>query len=103
MFCLTWSHDAVLGVVAASKGYPGAYEKKKPIVTLPEAELLFCAGMNKTNDHYETAGGRVLLVAEKAANLRDAKNEVYRKLEELDTEYLFYRTDIGDKAIKRLK
>ncbi|SFE88885.1 phosphoribosylamine--glycine ligase [Alteribacillus iranensis] len=100
---LTWSHDAVLGVVAASKGYPGAYEKKKPIVTLPEAELLFCAGMNKTNDHYETAGGRVLLVAEKAPTLKEAKDKVYNELKNLDTNHLFYRTDIGDKAIKRLK
>ncbi|SDI40942.1 phosphoribosylamine--glycine ligase [Alteribacillus bidgolensis] len=98
---LEWSNDAVLGVVAASKGYPGSYEKYKPLNALPSSEHLYFAGVEKEGNQLLTAGGRVLLIAEKASKLKQARDTVYQKLEKLDTEYLFYRTDIGDKAIFR--
>ncbi|MFB4165452.1 phosphoribosylamine--glycine ligase [Alteribacillus sp. JSM 102045] len=98
---LEWSSEAVLGVVAASKGYPGSYEKYKPLTSLPSSEYLYYAGVEKEGDQLLTAGGRVLLAAEKASRLKEAKEAVYQKLEKLETEYLFYRTDIGDKAIFR--
>ncbi|WP_158734630.1 phosphoribosylamine--glycine ligase [Alteribacillus sp. YIM 98480] len=98
---LEWSDDAVLGVVAASKGYPGSYEKYKPLNSLPSSEHLYFAGVEKEGDQLLTAGGRVLLIAEKASKLKQARDTVYQKLEKLDTEHLFYRTDIGDKAIYR--
>ncbi|MFB5661207.1 phosphoribosylamine--glycine ligase [Alteribacillus sp. HJP-4] len=98
---LSWSKDAVLGVVAASIGYPGSYEKGKPIKHIPEADLLFFAGVKKEGSELQTGGGRVLLLAEKAAQLNEAKEKVYDKLQQLDDTYLFYRKDIGDKAIFR--
>ncbi|MDQ0300475.1 phosphoribosylamine--glycine ligase [Salibacterium salarium] len=100
---LLWSEEAVLGVVAAAKGYPGPYAKGKLIQAVPEAELLFFAGVKKEADNYQTAGGRVLLLAEKSSSLKDAKEAVYDKLQHLDTTNLFYRTDIGDKAITRFE
>ncbi|WP_240376057.1 phosphoribosylamine--glycine ligase [Bacillus piscicola] len=99
---LTWSDDAVLGVVAASKGYPGPYEKGKQLGMLPDAAYLFIAGADRKNGGYVTAGGRVLLAAEKASTLEEAQAAVYQKLEQLDDRHVFYRKDIGDRAIKRI-
>lgn len=98
---LEWSEDAVLGVVAASKGYPGAYEKHQPIRSVPESEYLFFAGIDQIDGQLVTSGGRVLLISEKAPTLKEAKEKVYEKLQSLDDEHLFYRKDIGDKAIYR--
>ncbi|WP_252315740.1 phosphoribosylamine--glycine ligase [Sinobaca sp. H24] len=96
---LSWSDDAVLGVVAASKGYPGSYAKHQPIASVPDSDMLFFAGVEEEEGQYKTAGGRVLLIAEKASTLEEAQTNVYAKLENLDTTNLFYRTDIGHKAI----
>ncbi|MDZ5783296.1 phosphoribosylamine--glycine ligase [Marinococcus luteus] len=95
-----WSEEAVLGVVAASKGYPGSYEKNRPIHHVPESPLLFFAGVEKKNGVYVNSGGRVLLLSEKAATLGEAKAQVYEKMKELDTNNLFYRTDIGFRALQ---
>lgn len=94
-----WSEEAVLGVVAASKGYPGSYEKNHPIHRVPDSPLLFFAGVEKKNGVYVNSGGRVLLLSEKAATLGEAKTQVYEKMKELDTGNLFYRTDIGFRAL----
>ncbi|SDW86043.1 phosphoribosylamine--glycine ligase [Marinococcus luteus] len=96
-----WSEDAVVGVVAASKGYPGSYEKNRPIHHVPESPLLFFAGVEKKNGGYVNSGGRVLLLSEKAATLGEAKAQVYEKMKELDTGNLFYRTDIGFRALQQ--
>lgn len=96
---LSWSDDAVLGVVAASKGYPGSYAKHQPIAAVPSSDMLFFAGVEEEDGEYKTAGGRVLLLAEKASTLEEAQTKVYAKLERLDTTNLFYRKDIGHKAI----
>ncbi|SDH77522.1 phosphoribosylamine--glycine ligase [Alteribacillus persepolensis] len=98
---LEWSDEAVLGVVAASKGYPGSYEKYQPIKKMPQADYLYFAGVSEQDKHLVTAGGRVLLLAEKAETLQQAQAAVYEKLAQLDTTNLFYRKDIGDKAMKR--
>jgi phosphoribosylamine--glycine ligase len=95
-----WSEEAVLGVVAASKGYPGSYEKNHTIQQVPKSPLLFFAGVEKKNGVYVNSGGRVLLLSEKAATLGEAKKQVYEKMKELDTGNLFYRTDIGFRALK---
>ncbi|MGY4691136.1 phosphoribosylamine--glycine ligase [Salibacterium sp. K-3] len=96
---LSWSDEAVLGVVAASKGYPGPYEKGVPIADVPDADLLFFAGVDEQEGSYVTAGGRVLLLAEKASTIEAAQAAAYEKLEDLDTSHLFYRTDIGHHII----
>ncbi|WP_026701518.1 phosphoribosylamine--glycine ligase [Salibacterium aidingense] len=98
---LIWSDEAVLGVVAASKGYPGPYDKGASISSVPESELLFFAGVGEQDGRYVTAGGRVLLLAEKGATLEEAQTTVYKKLEELDTSHLFFRKDIGHHIISR--
>ncbi|MCL6588272.1 MAG: phosphoribosylamine--glycine ligase, partial [Anoxybacillus sp.] len=95
--------EAVLGVVLAAKGYPEAYEKGAEIAgleTLKESTLVFHAG-TKREDVLRTNGGRVLLVAAKGATLQEAQREVYDEIAKVRCDQLFYRRDIGDKAIKR--
>ncbi|GGJ78258.1 phosphoribosylamine--glycine ligase [Anoxybacillus voinovskiensis] len=100
---LTWTDEAVLGVVLAAKGYPEAYEKGAEIAgleTLKESTLVFHAG-TKREDVLRTNGGRVLLVAAKGATLQEAQREVYDEIAKVRCDQLFYRRDIGYKAIKR--
>ncbi|WP_070120956.1 phosphoribosylamine--glycine ligase [Bacillus marinisedimentorum] len=102
---LRWSSDAVLGVVLASKGYPGSYEKGNPIPKVENVSgeaLVFHAGTKKAGDAFATNGGRLLLVAARHSNLQQAKEHVYKEMEKLQSDAVFYRTDIGRKAISHV-
>jgi phosphoribosylamine---glycine ligase len=100
---LSWDKQAMIGVVVASKGYPEDYEKGavlKGLDDFSEDIFTFHAGTVKNEQgEYVTAGGRVLLVGTKADSLGDASKKVYRELEKLKCEGVFYRKDIGYKAI----
>lgn len=103
---LTWSDNAIVGVVLASKGYPGNYEKGRKFSGLdnftPET-LTFHAGSKKQNGDFVTNGGRVLLLAHSAENLLEAQKAVYQEIVKIESEALFYRNDIGSKAIKSMQ
>ena len=59
------------------------------------------AGTNLNEDGaFTTDGGRVLLVAAKSKTLKNAQDKVYKELEKLESDGVFYRKDIGFKAIK---
>ncbi|MCM3766853.1 phosphoribosylamine--glycine ligase [Neobacillus niacini] len=100
---LEWDSQAMVGVVVASNGYPEAYEKGAVLhglAELTEHAYVFHAGTAKnTADEYITAGGRVLLVGSKADSLHEAQDKVYHELEKLTCDGVFYRKDIGAKAI----
>lgn len=101
---LCWSDEAYVGVVLASGGYPEAYDKGLTIKGLdfvsPET-LVFYAGVKKsTDDELVTDGGRILLLAEKAGDLKAAQTLVYDEMSKLHCVNSFYRMDIGDKALK---
>lgn len=102
---LSWSEQAVLGVVLASKGYPKEYEKGAVIHGLTRVEeetLVFHAGTKEESGNFVTNGGRVLLVARRASGLKEAQEEVYQELTKVESDGLFHRTDIGNKAIAYL-
>lgn len=95
---LKWSEENVLGIILASKGYPGKYETGSPITGLDKIgveTLVFHCGTKKTENRFETNGGRVLLVARKAKNLKTARKELYESVKSIKCENLFYRSDIG--------
>lgn len=101
---IEWASDAVIGVVVASKGYPGDYEKGLPIPDLNVLDpgiKVFHAGTaaGKERGTYESNGGRLLLVAAKGANIQDAYANVYKEMKKLDSEHFFYRSDIGHNAL----
>lgn len=100
---LKWSEQAVIGVVVAAEGYPNKYKKNTPIHGLDNGSsdsLVFHAGTKLSEGTYVTNGGRVLLVASKADSLELAQEQVYKELKKLSPEGVFYRKDIGDKALK---
>lgn len=93
---LTWEEQSCLGVVLASEGYPGPYQKNTPLPALAGESFVVYAGVNKTETAFVSNGGRVLLVGAKRTSLEDAGKLVYSTLppnEELKG--FFYRTDIG--------
>lgn len=100
---IEWYEEDMLGVVIASKGYPEAYEKGAVIQGLDKMEdvSIFHAGTDLNEDGaFTTDGGRVLLIAAKSRTLKDAQDKVYKELEKLESDGVFYRKDIGFKAIK---
>ncbi|MED2974680.1 phosphoribosylamine--glycine ligase [Fictibacillus sp. B-59209] len=101
---LSWSNEAVLGVVLASGGYPEAYKKGIKITglnKLNEDTLLFHAGTKQAEEGLVTDGGRILLAAVKGADLSKAQEAVYEEMAKIQCDASFYRTDIGSKAISR--
>lgn len=101
---LNWSDDAVLGVVMASKGYPRDYEKGYVISGLEDLDretVVFHAGTKEQDGQIVTNGGRVLLLARRANTLKEAQQAVYQEIAKVKSDGLFYRKDIGNKAILR--
>ena len=100
---LTWSKDHIIGVVLASKGYPGKYEKGIPIQGLenigPDTKIFHFATARDQNG-YVTNGGRVLFAVRKAEALAAAREKLYQDIKHIKCENLFYRSDIGWRALK---
>ncbi|GEL78024.1 phosphoribosylamine--glycine ligase [Tenuibacillus multivorans] len=95
---LTWSDEAMVGVVLASQGYPGNYEKGNVIPNLTQINediLTFHAGTKHVANEWQTNGGRLLLLASKQPFLQEARERVYKEMEKLKSKDTFYRTDIA--------
>lgn len=101
-FELEWNPEAFLGVVLASKGYPGSYEKGKEIKGLENVKSeVFHMGTKKDGDKIFTAGGRVLMVTGKGKSLEEANENARIEIEKIDCPSLFHRSDIGKAALKK--
>jgi phosphoribosylamine---glycine ligase len=92
--------------VMASGGYPGAYESGKKITGLDEASKLdgvkvFHAGTTKRDGNFYTAGGRVLGVTARAADLESAVTRAYQACGKINFESVHYRKDIAARALKK--
>ncbi len=101
-----WSPDATVCVVMASGGYPGGYEVGKKITGIAEAEQVdgvkvFHAGTSKLDGDYYTAGGRVLGVTARAADLKTALERAYAAAGKINFEGAHYRRDIAARALKK--
>ncbi|HHT7236276.1 TPA: phosphoribosylamine--glycine ligase [Bacillus cereus] len=98
---LEWSEEAVIGVVLASKGYPEAYKKGEIITGLDRLEdaIVFHSGTEMKHGDFVTNGGRVLFIAYKAKDLQEAKDRVYKEIAKIESDGLFYRSDIGYRTI----
>ncbi len=98
---IEWHDFATLGIVLASKGYPGAYEAGFEIKNLEAVEAkVYHMGTARKDDKIVTAGGRVLLVVGKGASLEAARKNALAQISKIECEALFNRTDIGHWAIK---
>ena len=100
---VTWTDQGVtLGVVVASEGYPLDYEKG---VVLPEKTeddiITYYAGakFDEKSRALLSNGGRVYMLVTTADSVKEAQEKIYAQLKNQETEGLFYRNDIGGKAI----
>jgi phosphoribosylamine--glycine ligase len=100
-----WDTRAALGVVLAAGGYPGSYEKGKVIAGLGEGEdasrKVFHAGTAERDGQVVTAGGRVLCAAALGDSVAEAQAAAYTLAEHISWDGMFYRTDIGYRAVAR--
>ena len=98
---LEWSEKATLGIVLASKGYPGDYEKGHVIEGLDKVDAkVYHMGTALKDGKFVTNGGRVLFVVGEGATLKEAQAAALASVEKIECDNLFHRTDIGYQAIK---
>lgn len=102
--CATeWSPEAYLGVVLASKGYPGSYKKGVEIKGLDKVDAeVYHMGTKRDGDRILTAGGRVLMVVGKGKNIAEANEAAKAEIAKIDCPELFHRTDIGKASLNQL-
>ena len=99
---LEWHDFAALGIVLASKGYPGNYEKGHEITGLENvAGTVYHMGTKADGDRILTAGGRVLFVVGRGRDLAEARAAALRDVERIGCDNLFHRTDIGHWAFDK--
>ncbi len=98
---ITWNDQATLGIVLASKGYPGSYEKGYAIKGTDKVDgSIYHMGTALKDGEYVTSGGRVMIVVCQAPTLREAQQKAAAEVAKIECENLFHRSDIGDKAFK---
>lgn len=122
-----WSNATTMGVVLASKGYPGSYEKNHlmDLTELSDAKIctptgapivindkaiavreaysspvqIFHMGTAVKEGQLLTNGGRVIMVTVTADNLHSAQQEVYKAVKMIKCDNLFYRNDIAHQGL----
>ena len=101
---ITWMDEGVtLGVVVASEGYPLDYEKGLPLPEKTDGDIItYYAGAKFAENSRAllSNGGRVYMLVTTADTVSAAQEKIYDQLKKQDTTGLFYRTDIGSKAVK---
>jgi len=105
-FEIEWDSRAAVCVVMASKGYPGDYEKGKPISGLREVSqmedvVVFHAGTAFKDEQVVTNGGRVLSVTGLGEDIPKAIEKTYQAVKKISWDGVHYRKDIGLKALQR--
>jgi phosphoribosylamine--glycine ligase len=103
---LRWTPGAAACVIASSAGYPGSYSTGFPISGLEAAARVpgvqvFHSGTALKDGQIVTSGGRVLGVTAAGDNLELALGKAYEALGEIQFEGMYYRRDIGHRALRR--
>ncbi len=105
-----WDERPALGVVLAAGGYPGAYGKGDVITGLPSldnpasddaASKIFHAGTQMIDGQVKTNGGRVLCACALGDTIAEAQQQAYQRVQQISWDNIYYRTDIGYRAIER--
>lgn len=100
-----WDSRAALGVVMAAGGYPASYAKGKAISGLDDADSdtqkVFHAGTASDGETVTTTGGRVLCVVGLGNTVAAAATRAYESVDKIDWQDVYFRRDIGHRAIAR--
>lgn len=97
---LSWRNEATIGVVLASKGYPGSYAKGALIEGTEQFDgPIFHMGTKNDNGVLKTNGGRVMMCIATGKDIATAREKVYKEIEKIHCDNLFYRKDIAHWAL----
>ena len=101
-----WDARVALGVVLAAGGYPDAYRKDDPIAGLDadagrDDAKIFHAGTRLQDGQVFTSGGRVLCAVALGDDVAAAQQKAYALADRICWEGVFYRRDIGWRALAR--
>ena len=104
---LQWDKRPCVCVVMASGGYPGKYENDKVITGLELAKkqkdiFVFHAGTKAQGNQIVTCGGRVLGVTGLGEDIKDAIDKTYFVVDRIKFDRVFYRRDIGKRALEKI-
>jgi phosphoribosylamine--glycine ligase len=116
----TWDERTSLGVVLAAGGYPDDYnkgdiisglenfepkksrsEKSKPEKIDNRTIKVFHAGTSIKDGKIITNGGRVLCVCALGNSVTEAQKKAYEAISAISWDRVYYRTDIGYRAVER--
>ena len=98
---MKWSDDVTMGVVLASKGYPGSYQKGFEIEGCENVNgRIFHMGTKSQDGKLVTAGGRVMMCVSRAATIAQVRDAVYADVAAIRCANLFYRKDIAHIAFE---
>ena len=103
---LRWAPGASACVIASSAGYPGSYKTGLPInglssaAKIPNVEV-FHSGTAQRDGRVVTNGGRVLGVTARGDSLEQALSRAYEAMAQIQFEGIYYRHDIGHRALKK--
>ncbi|MCK4705664.1 MAG: phosphoribosylamine--glycine ligase [Gammaproteobacteria bacterium] len=102
-----WDERTSIGVVLAAGGYPDNYNKGDVISGLDSADnvstKIFHAGTAEKDGQVVTNGGRVLCVCALGDSVTDAQAKAYEIVNKVSWKDVYFRTDIGHRAIAREK
>jgi phosphoribosylamine--glycine ligase len=95
---IKWKNQYAVNVVVASGGYPGSFEKNKPITIgdVEDAEI-YHAGTSNLNNELVSSAGRVLSVTAIGKDIEAARKKAYKAIKQISFDGMFYRSDIGVK------
>ena len=99
----SWTSRSSVGVVLASRGYPGTYATGYPIEGLGTIErevLVFHAGAAADPSGYVTAGGRVLTLVALGDSMAEAKDRAYRNVDRIRFQGMTFRRDLAEREIE---
>jgi phosphoribosylamine--glycine ligase len=102
---IEWSKAVATCVVMAAGGYPGDYQKGQPIsIGSPTADAtIFQAGTTLQDGQLVTDGGRVLGVTALGANFQESIDRAYEAVGTVQFEGMYYRRDIGQRALSTIR
>jgi len=101
---IDWDQRSSMGVVMATGGYPDSYNKGDVISGIPEETAdskVFHAGTASKDGSVVTSGGRVLCVVGLGEKVSDAQATAYNIVKKIEWNNVYYRDDIGHRAVAR--